>query len=184
MNKITPQTLIDKPWDFVNRDECIFVLTPMDNIHFQHRGTVIQLHLAARAGMHNSTSKILTQDSLSQQSQVSGGWEGIWGAPSQPWKSFCWLLWGLHHICVVDLQTLKYPTHGSMVACLSVWRNWRNYIPHCSKSLLPSWNYLSLLKSNFILCCPVLPFHSSLMNIHPAAWMLLVGLGFFFPPYT
>lgn len=142
--------------------------------HFQHRGTVIQLHLAARAAMHNSTSKTVTQESLSQQSQASGRSEGIWGTPSQPWKSFCWLLWEPLHTCVVDLQTPKYSTHGPVVACPSVWRN---YIPHHSKNLLPSWSYLSLLKSNFILCCPILPLHSSLMNIHPAAWMLLVGLG-------
>lgn len=128
--------------------------------------------------MHNSTCKILTQDSLSQQSQASGSWEGRWRAASQPWKSG--MLWGngnlsalgtMPHLCVI---LPDWNTHGSMVACLSVLRN---SIPHCRKILLPSWCCFSFLKLNFILCCCIPLFYSSLMSTHSAACLFF----YFFP---
>lgn len=95
-----------------------------------------------RSGMHNSTCKILTQDNLSQQSQASGSWEETWRAASQPRKSFD---------CYGDCATpVCHTVRLSTVASLSVLRS---YIPHCRKTLLPSWSCFSLLKLNFILYC-------------------------------
>lgn len=95
----------------------MFTPIPMDIIHSQRRGTVKQMYLAIRSGVHKSTCKILTQDSLSQQSQASGSWEGIWRVASQPWKSFDF--YGDYATPVCPAVRLKYPwLHGGLSFCL------------------------------------------------------------------